>query len=279
MRRKIIKIDEVKCDGCGQCIPNCPEGALQIVDGKARMVSEFSCDGLGACLGHCPRGAISIEEREAAAYDERQVMARIIAAGPETIAAHLRHLREHGEEALLAQAQAVLRGQGIAAPDGSAPAPSAGGGGCSCPGGQAQDLRPAGESGASAGGTGPLASELRQWPVQLALLSPQAGYFQQADLLLAADCVAFAYGDFHRNFLKGKILIVFCPKLDQVLEQYIEKLTAIFRSQQIRSVTVVRMEVPCCGGVRRILDQALSRSAVVVPVEEVVVSLQGHILK
>lgn len=198
MKRKIIRIDDRICDGCGRCLPNCSEGALQIIDHKARLVSDLFCDGLGACIGTCPLGAIAVEEREAEPYDERRVMLDA-------------------------------------------------------------------------------ASELRSWPVQLQLLNPHAPFLAGADLLIAADCVPFAHAGFHQRFLKGKVAVIFCPKLDRSADLYVEKLTTIFKSHDIRSVTVARMEVPCCGGTTELTRQAMRQAGKGIPVREYVVSLGGEI--
>lgn len=348
MKRKIISIDDTKCTGCGQCIPDCPEGALQLIDGKARLVSDLFCDGLGACIGTCPEGAISIVEREAGAYDERAVMETIAKQGAPVIKAHLEHLAGHGQTDFYNEAIEYLIENGIPIPDheppaakkpapfgthrtresppavchagphepnpfagcpgsaarsiprdepavtGTSPDPhpphscshSAGrmgegtcpGHGGTCPGSAARNIPhggiPAGHRQPAGGGN----SELRQWPVQLALLNPAAPYFKDAHLLISADCVPFAYPGFHAEFLKGKILIIFCPKLDQDLDRYIEKLAAIFTMHNIPSITILHMEVPCCGGVRYVVDQALAKSGVTIPVEEKTVTIDGKIV-
>lgn len=278
-KRKIITIDEKKCNGCGLCIPNCPEGAIQIIDGKARLISDLFCDGLGACIGHCPQGAISIEEREAVAYDEKKVMSNIVLQGKNTIKAHLLHLKEHNEHKylqlaldylrennienpLLEEAQAVLKGC------------SAMGG---CPGSKILDFRqPAHQAQADQSGKRP--SELRQWPVQLHLISPAASYYQKVDLLLAADCTAFTLGDFHRDYLKGKALAIACPKLDQDKDVYVEKLTALIDEAQINTLTVIIMQVPCCGGLVGIAQEALNQAKRKIPLKTIIVSLQGEVL-
>lgn len=218
-KRKIIKIDEEKCDGCGNCIPNCPEGALRVIDGKARLVSDLLCDGLGACLGDCPKGAITLEEREAA------------------------------------------HKPGVP---------------CGCPG--AREMTFGGEDGAGEpGGTTAVGSRLRQWPVQLHLVSPMAPYFKKADVVLAADCAAYAYGDFHNGFLKGKALAIACPKLDDGQESYLEKLNALVNDACINTLTVVTMEVPCCGGLLQLARAALAAAKRKVPLRHVVIGLQGAI--
>ncbi len=274
MKRKIIEIDQERCTGCGQCIPDCPEGALQLIDGKARLVSDLFCDGLGACIGTCPEGAISVIEREAGAYDERAVMETIAPQGKAVIRAHLEHLLGHGETELHRQAVDYLREQGIPVPDHRGGAGGAEGL-AGCPGVAAQRI----EREPSAGGAGrtePVESELRQWPIQLRLVNPAAGYFDDADLLVSGDCVPFAYADFHRDFLAGRILIIFCPKLDAEIEEYVDRLAEIFTRHAIRSVTVLRMEVPCCGGVRYVVDRALERSGKQVPVTERTISMRGE---
>lgn len=274
MKRKIIRIDDKICNGCGQCLPNCPEGALQIIDGKARLVSDLFCDGLGACIGTCPLGAIAVEEREAEPYDERRVMAGIIPQGENVIRAHLEHLRAHKQTAFLEQALAVLRENGIEEPKFMGAVPFHG-----CPGSRTVELKKGStEPAAEANGSTDAASELRSWPVQLQLLNPNAPFFAGADLLIAADCVPFAHAGFHQRFLKGKVAIIFCPKLDHAADLYVEKLAAIFKSHSIRSVTIVRMEVPCCGGTTELTRQALRQAGQEIPVREYVVSLGGEIL-
>lgn len=296
MKRQIITIDEKKCTGCGDCIPGCPEGALQLIDGKARLVSDLFCDGLGACIGHCPTGAMRIETREAEPYDERRVMREsIVRGGPNVIAAHLRHLQDHGAHEYLLEAAEYLKEEGIANPlehaaeAVSVPAHPAGhpshnhanhGGGC--PGSKMMDFRLQGRPSASpalpAGGTVPAPSELRQWPVQLHLVSPLAPYFEGSDLLLAADCVAFAAGDFHQRFLRGKTLAVACPKLDSGMDIYVEKLAAMIDHARINTITVAIMEVPCCGGLLSVVEEASRKASRKVPVKKVVIGVQGDML-
>jgi ferredoxin len=291
MRRSIISIDEAKCTGCGQCIPDCPEGALQLIDGKARLVSDLFCDGLGACIGTCPEGAIRVVEREAVPYDEKTVMATIVRQGAAVIRAHLEHLLGHGQRDLYNQAiEYLIEHAGVIPehnntmatqphqPPASGPQvqgtkrPFAG-----CPGSASRSILR--ESGPAATlhqpGGSQAASELRQWPVQLALLNPAAPYFDDADLLISADCVPFAYPGFHSELLRGRILIIFCPKLDADMDAYIEKLAKIFTLHTIRSVTVARMEVPCCGGVRYVVDRALEKAGKKVTVEEKTITIQG----
>ncbi|MBN2400369.1 MAG: 4Fe-4S binding protein [Candidatus Aminicenantes bacterium] len=287
MKRKIIRIDHDTCNGCGLCLPNCPEGALQLIDGKARLVSDLFCDGLGACIGTCPLGAIHVEEREAEAYDESRVMANIVPQGENVIRAHLAHLAAHNELQLLDEARRYLSDHGIAQPAEPEPAgclaknvpaaiKEAGG----CPGSRTMDRRaheeqsPVGEKSVA-----PQPSELRTWPLQLHLLNPQASFFDNADLLIAADCVPFSYASFHGDFIKGKVPIVFCPKLDHSNEQYLAKLTAIFQGHAVRSLHIVHMEVPCCSGTVVLARQALAASGKNIPVHEYTISLQGRLLE
>ncbi|PKL69194.1 MAG: 4Fe-4S ferredoxin [Methanomicrobiales archaeon HGW-Methanomicrobiales-1] len=305
MKRKIISIDETKCTGCGQCIPDCPEGALQLIEGKARLVSDLFCDGLGACIGTCPEGAISVIEREAVPYDERAVMATIVQQGGPVIKAHLEHLLGHGQKPLYNTAIEYLIENTIPIPehDNSAylrsarpgqpavpPQPAAGhpAGSCpsgpdpkhpfaGCPGSAARSIPRGSERGMPRQPTGDSTfSELRQWPIQLTLLNPTAPYFDNADLLISADCVPFANAAFHAELLHGRILIIFCPKLDADIEGYIEKLAEIFTRHTIQSITIARMEVPCCGGVRHIVDKALEKAGKQIPVVEKTITIQGE---
>ena len=241
--RKVIRIDEAKCDGCGDCVPGCAEGAIAVRDGKARLVSEIYCDGLGACLGHCPQGAITMEEREAEAFDEVGT-------------------REH---------LARLRGRD----NGPRPLPVVAGY-QPCPGSMTRTL---GERrGAADGGpVGAIPSELLNWPVQLALVSPGAPSFRNADLLLVADCVPFACADFHQRFLRNRPVIIGCPKLDQA-EFYVRKLAEIIHVAKPRSLSVVHMEVPCCSGLTRIAQNALTAAEGQTPLEDVTVSIRGQVL-
>lgn len=244
MKRNIILIDESRCDGCGLCATACAEGALQIINGKARLVSETYCDGLGACLGTCPRDAIRIEERDVAAFDE----------------------------------QAVAQHLGHTAPAPTAPPPPAAPRHAGCPGLAVHDFgarpatAPAGVAGAAA------ASELRQWPVQLHLVPAQAPLWQGASLLLAADCVPFALPDFHARLLAGHRLAIACPKLDN-REANLEKLTAILRQNDIHDILVARMEVPCCSGLTRLAEQAMAAAGKTIPLHEVIITLRGELPK
>lgn len=204
MQRDIIRIDEEKCTGCGLCVPNCHEGALQVIDGKVRLVSEIMCDGLGACLGYCPEGAITIEKRDTEPFDVAPApMSATVAESP---------------------------------------------------------------------------SQLTHWPVQMHLINPHSPVYRGADLLLAADCVAFSLGSFHERFLKGKTLAIACPKLDHGTETYIDKLIAMVDSAKVNTITVMMMEVPCCGGLMQMVKNAVGRAARKVPVKAVIVSIDGKIL-
>jgi Pyruvate/2-oxoacid:ferredoxin oxidoreductase delta subunit len=239
--RKIVKIDEEKCNGCGLCIPNCAEGALQIVDGKAKLISEKFCDGLGACLGNCPQDAIVIVEREAEDFDEKAVEV------------HLHHKNKTRPD-LQPQPAPVFAG---------------------CPSSKTMHFKIP-ESRAEVASNPSFTSMLSQWPVQLKLVPINAPYFQDADLLVAADCVPFAYPNFHQDFLKGKIVLVGCPKLDDI-QYYEDKLTEIFRSNSIKSVTVPYMEVPCCFGLVKAVEDAMMASGKAIPIKKVKVGIRGDI--
>jgi ferredoxin len=273
--RKIIKIDEEKCNGCGECIPNCPEGALQVIDGKVRLISDLFCDGLGACLKHCPAGAIEVEEREAGKYSEEKVMENIVKAGKNTIIAHLKHLKEHGENALLKEAMDILKKKKIAINPADLQRRDAE---CGCPGSKMMDMRGEKNKAKSAGIREKGVSELRQWPVQIKLVPVHALYFEDADLLLAADCVPFAYPDFHAEMLKDKVVLVGCPKLDDV-DLYAEKIGQILKENKVKSLTIAHMEVPCCFGLVKIAEEAVKASGKKIAVRDVVISIKGEKLK
>lgn len=233
--RNIVRIDEEKCDGCGECVNACAEGAIKIIDGKAKLVSEVYCDGLGVCIGHCPQDAITVEKREAAEFDE------------EATKAHLAKERNAHKQADFV-----------------------------CPGMTTQRLREKDKTTESSVASVP--SQLSHWPVQLKLVSPHAPYFANANLLLVADCVPFAMGDFHNRFLKDRSIVVGCPKLDDP-EFYIEKLAAILKANKLNSLTVIHMEVPCCFGLTQIAREALGRSGVKMPFEDATVDLKGNVSK
>lgn len=291
MIREIIKIDEDLCNGCGVCVPNCHEGALQIIDGKARLISELMCDGLGACLGHCPEGALEIERREADDYDETVVIQQMIPKGANTVIAHLKHLKDHNETAFLKEAVGYLRANEdsilldvpaiLSAVHNSKPEEPSHSGGCGggCPGSAPVSFEKPSFVMASQATQVPAAqSQLQQWPVQLHLINPAASYFNGADLLIAADCAAFAHGDFHNTFIRGKKLVIACPKLDQGKEIYVEKFIRLIDESKINTITLVIMEVPCCGGLTHLVQMATERARRKVPVKEVVVGLRGDVL-
>jgi Pyruvate/2-oxoacid:ferredoxin oxidoreductase delta subunit len=239
IRRDIITIDEEKCNGCGLCVLECAEGAIEIIDGKARLVSDTYCDGLGACLAHCPQDALIIETREAAEFDEEAVAV---------------HLREIGREPIVAEHHHTV----------------------ACPSAQALSFaRQASKGVQTAGENATVKSELSNWPVQLFLVPPQAPYFEDADLVIAADCAPFAYANFHQDFLKDKVLVIGCPKLDDA-ELYIQKLTDIFQNANIRSVSVVHMEVPCCFGLSYLVKESLANSGKDIPVKEDIIGVNGE---
>lgn len=272
-KRKIIKIDVEKCTGCGDCIPNCPEGAIQLIDGKARLISDLFCDGLGACIGSCPVDAITIEEREAESYDERKVMENIVKHGANTIKAHLKHLKDHGEDKYLKQALDVLKEKGIKVPKGFLQDEYAQKAHQGCPGMRVFDFS---DVKAESGAVNDQPSALRQWPVQLHLVSPLAPYFQGKDVLLSADCVAYALGNFHSQYLKGKSLAIACPKLDTNKEIYVEKLTALIDEAKINTLTVMIMEVPCCGGLLILAKEAAAQAKRKIPLKVIVVGIKGE---
>jgi NAD-dependent dihydropyrimidine dehydrogenase PreA subunit len=299
MKRDIIKIDEELCNGCGQCVPNCHEGALQVIDGKIRLVSELMCDGLGACIGHCPEGAITIETREAEPYNETRVMEQMKDKGKNTIIAHLKHLKEHGETGFLHEGVSYLKDnravlnfnleevmQEVHNHGKVAQAPQVintqshqkgydeGG----CPGSRTMVIEKPGKTN-DQGSLSGQPSELRQWPVQLHLVNPNASYFQGSDLLLAADCVAFSMGSFHSDHLKGKSLAIACPKLDNGTNIYVEKLTSMIDNAKVNTITVMMMEVPCCGGLLQMVRSALANASRKVPVKKMIVGISGEVIQ
>jgi NAD-dependent dihydropyrimidine dehydrogenase PreA subunit len=241
LTRKIIEIDEELCDGCGQCIISCAEGALKLVDGKAKLIAERYCDGLGACLGECPTGALKVIEREADDFDEEAVEHHL----------HASRAAEKPVEHTLACGCPSMQLQSFSRPETSQPAE-----------------RPTGRS----------ASALSHWPVQIRLVPANAPFLRNASLLVAADCTAFSYPDFHRDFLEGKVLMVGCPKFDDA-EAYVEKFAQIFSSVPIKSVTVAVMEVPCCSGLPLMVTRGMELAGKKIPMERVVISARGEILK
>lgn len=244
MVRKIIHIDEEKCNGCGLCVDACHEGAIELVDGKARLVSDEYCDGLGDCLPECPTGAISIIERKGKPFDKQAVQKR------------LKELEK--EEEILP---------------------------CGCPGTLAKSIKRKDTSekvkeeikSSCCSNKEVVSSELRQWPVQISLINPSASYFDDADILIAADCTAYAYGNFHKDFMKGKVTLIGCPKLDNI-NYYMEKFVEIFKNNDIKSITVVRMQVPCCNGLANAVKKSMLAAELIVPYKEVVITAEGEIL-
>lgn len=251
--RKVVKIDEELCNGCGECVPSCAEGAIQIIDGKAKLVADNLCDGLGACLGECPMDAISIEERDADEFDEAAVA-----------------VQKQKETASVSRIHAAVK------TDAHVHVHTGGG----CPGARVMSFSTSSDAGrATAAAASPQFSELRQWPVQLHLVPPTAPFFQKADVLLAADCVPFAMADFHGKYLRGKSLAVACPKLDSGQDIYLQKLTAMIDDAEINTLSVMIMEVPCCGGLLRLAKEAAARASRKIPVKQIIVSLKGEVLR
>jgi ferredoxin len=250
--RKIVLIDEEKCNGCGLCIPNCAEGALQIIDGKARLVGDIYCDGLGACLGHCPQDAIGIIEREADEFDEKAVEELLNKQQKDEGCGCSGH-GNHGHSHHAHHGHAHTGG---------------------CPGSAMRSFSKSEDTGSEV----KVSSKLRQWPVQLSLVPPNAPYFRNSDLLTTADCVPFAYGNYHNDFLKGKSLVVGCPKLDDI-EFYTGKLKDIIAINNLESITVLRMEVPCCGGMTYAAKTARDLSGVDIPIKVVTIGIQGEVVK
>lgn len=282
MKRGIIQIDEEKCNGCGLCVTACHEGALQMVNGKAKLITDSYCDGLGACLPECPTGAISIEERDADPFDEVAVKARMAELD--------------AQEAFQVTTAPMTAAPATAGPS-TAPFPAYAGGGCpssrpmtlerpaggGCPGSAARTLSRQ-ESAASTPAAGTAAataarpeSQLRQWPVQIKLVPVKAPYLHNAHVLVAADCTAFAYANIHNDFMKNRVTLIGCPKLDE--GDYAEKFTAILQHNEIRSLTVLRMDVPCCGGITNAVKRALMQSGKMIPWQVVTVSTNGEILE
>jgi NAD-dependent dihydropyrimidine dehydrogenase PreA subunit len=286
MVREIVNIDEDLCNGCAECVPNCHEGALQIIDGKARLISELMCDGLGACIGHCPQGAITIEKREADEYNEEVVISQMIKKGKNTVFAHLKHMQDHNETSFLNQALTYIKAHRDEMPfeikevhellHSEKTTSHQDGPGCGCAGSAAVSFEAAGLRMATH--TNEMASALTQWPVQMHLINPAASYFQGADLLVAADCASFAYGNFHNDFITGKKVVIACPKLDQGKDIYVEKLVRLVNEAKVNTITVVIMEVPCCGGLSQMVQTAVQMASRKVPVKEVIIGIKGNIV-
>ncbi|MCB9002113.1 MAG: 4Fe-4S ferredoxin [Bacteroidales bacterium] len=300
MKRDIITIDRGKCTGCGICVGGCHEGALQLIDGKAVLVSELMCDGLGACVGDCPEGAITIEHREAEAYDESVTIDKMVSNGKNTVIAHLKHLKDYNEKEYLRQGVEWLLAnrsnlnfnldEVMQEVHNHSKKDACGCGhqesvhtqhqhhGEGCPGSAARSF---GNKTVMEHGPQMVSgkSELAHWPVQLHLINPQSGHFRGSNLLLAADCVAFSLGNFHGDFLKGKTLAIACPKLDTNKESYIEKITSLIDDAQVDTITVMRMEVPCCGGLLQLAKVAMENAKRKVPIKMITVGIQGDILE
>ncbi len=291
MKRDIIKIDEDKCNGCSLCVPNCYEGALRVIDGKVRLVSELMCDGLGACIGHCPEGAITIEQRESEPYNEVKVMEIMASKGFNTIVAHLKHLKVHNETSYLKQGMAYLienakqlnyNIEDVKRAIHQEPTEKdaqVGGFNGGCPESKTVVINPSDLRMNKRNLKDSLQSQLRQWPVQLHLINPSASYFVNSDLLVAADCTAFTLGDFHQNWLKGKSLVIACPKLDQGKEIYFQKLVTLAETSKINTITVLIMEVPCCGGLLKLIEMAVHQAGREISIKAVKVGIKGEILE
>jgi len=264
--RKIIKIDEDLCTGCGQCVIGCSEGALEIIEGKAKVVNEVFCDGLGACIGDCPEGALEIIERKALEFDEEEVEK------------HLESL-SHKEEVKLNQVKQIVAehshqcGCASTQEDSEITLENHV---CSCASAETMVFNELEEQPVI---TGKVSSALRQWPVQMHLINPTAPYFQGADVILTADCVAYALGEYHNKYLKGHSIAIACPKLDQGREIYIEKIRSWFDDAKINTLTVMRMQIPCCGGLLGLAQEAAKRANRKVPIKYIIVSVEGEIFK
>jgi ferredoxin len=277
VKRKIINIDEEKCNGCEACIPNCPEGAIQIIDGKARLISDIFCDGLGACIGHCPQDAIKTEEREAEEYSERKTMENIIKAGSKTIIAHLKHLKDHGEMGYYNEAMDFLKEKGIKIDIEDVNDKKECKNIPSCPGSKVLDFSDKElEDDLSIKDA---KSQLRQWPIQLHLVPPNASYFQSKDVILVADCVGYSIANFHEKFLKNRSISIACPKLDSNMDIYLSKIISFIDDAKINTLTVITMEVPCCSGLLNLAKKAVDMANRKIPMKSIIVGIKGDILK
>jgi ferredoxin len=245
--RKIIKINEELCTGCGNCCVDCAEGALKVIDGKAKVINEVFCDGLGACISGCPEGALEIIEREALEFDE------------EAVEKHLEEMKQ--------DEQVNFEGVGRIISEQSHQ--------CGCPSAQTMMFN---APQVQVENSGKITSTLRQWPIQMHLINPRAPYYQGADVLISADCVAYSYGDFHRDFMKEKPIAIACPKLDQGQDSYIEKIRSLIENAKINTLTVAMMEVPCCGGLLTLTQKAAGQANRKVPIKKIVIGIKGGIL-
>lgn len=270
MKRKIIKIDEGKCTGCGLCIPNCAEGALQIIDGKVRLISDLFCDGLGACIGFCPEDAISIIEREAEPYNEIKVIDSMISKGEKTIVAHLEHLLDHGEVGYYNEGIDHLRKNFNTIYNNvlnkikkqEAPKQS-----CGCPSATFNTPEVVNSP-----------KKINQWPIQLHLINPRAEYFVNSDFYLVADCVAFTLKNFHDTFLKDNYFTIACPKLDSEMDEYVNKIKILIDETKIHSLNIMIMQVPCCSGLLKLAQMAMDKSNRKIDVNYIVISVDGKVL-
>ena len=250
MKRKIIKIDEEKCNGCGKCVGICAEAALEIIDGKAKVVNDFLCDGMGACLDVCPVGALEIIEKDVDQYDSKKAYSRVKDLRGEKAAENVHGFKKEPTACSVRK---------------------------SCPGSMSKNIFH--NKGNTSSSPVDVQSELHNWPLQLRLMNPDAPYLDNADLIISADCVPFAYPNFHLKFLKGKILTILCPKLDDVREDYIEKLAYIFENKNIKSITIVHMEVPCCSGIEYMVTEAIKKSQKDIDIKKYCISLSGDIIE
>jgi Pyruvate/2-oxoacid:ferredoxin oxidoreductase delta subunit len=271
--RKIIEIDQDKCDACQECIKACPEGAIQMVKGKANLVKDFYCDGLGACIGKCPQGAITVIEKEAVAYNEKATMFNIIKQGDSAIQQHLDHLREHKEYDLLKEAEEVLDEHKNNGSTLNVIEKHKVGG--ACPGSRNMEFE---KKNNEITDVDNLKSTLTHWPIQMHLISPHAPQYHKSNLLLAADCVSYSVGNFHQDYLREKTLTIACPKLDQNQQIYLDKLVALIDESEIQSISVMVMQVPCCSGLVNLTQAALQKSKKSVPVTLTIVGIRGKIL-
>ena len=290
MLRDVVKIDEELCDGCGLCVPGCQEGALQIIDNKARLISDLMCDGLGACIGHCPQGAISIEKREAEPYNETKVMEIMASKGINTVVAHLKHLKDHKEYNYLKEGIEYLKTnaanldfklddvlkavRGEENPEHLHTHNHHGG---SCPGSKAMSFNTKSTHTVQVNEIS-IQSELRHWPVQLHLINPNAPYYRNADVVIAADCTAYATGNFHQKFLREKSLAIACPKLDSNTEIYMDKIKSMIDIAQVNTISVIVMQVPCCHGLLQMVQKAAENASRKVPVKAVIIGVEGDII-
>lgn len=285
MIREIVKINEELCNGCGVCIPSCKEGAIQIIDGKARLISDLLCDGLGACIGECPQGAITVEKRESEPYNEQKVMQIMIEKGKNTVIAHLKHLLDHKEIDYYTQALDYLYANKDNLPFDldqliddleNTEVKQIDNHQCVCPSAQTKVFA---ANHTPINNNFNIKSQLTHWPVQLHLINPNSSFFKNCDLLFASDCSAFTYANFHQKLLKDKKLVIACPKLDDGLEFYVEKIRILIEQSKVNTITVVVMEVPCCSGLAQIVNKAKHLANSKVPVKLIVLGVEGDILQ